>query len=59
MLANFLPVLMSCLISVVGMNWDYEPTGAQIWTNIWTVLMLSVWLLVPIVMVVILFKNRK
>lgn len=55
---NYLPVLVSTFISVVGMQWEVETTAATL-NNIWTIFMLHSWLLCPPLMFIVLYRNRQ
>ena len=54
---NYLPVLVSTFISVVGMQWETD-TNAALASNIWTLLMLHIWLICPPLMFVVLYRHR-
>jgi hypothetical protein len=55
---NYLPVLISTFISVVGMQWD-EDTSAATANNVWTIFMLQSWLIAPPLIFLVLYRNRQ
>ena len=56
----YLPVVFATFISVVGMHWDSKENESAVRANnIWTLFMLFSWLLCPLLLYGILFKNRK
>jgi len=55
---NYLPVLISTFISVVGMQWDVDTSEATA-NNLWTIFMLNCWLICPPLMYIVLYRNRQ
>ena len=55
---NFLPVLTSTFISSVGMQWE-DLDNSVVASNIWTLFMLSAWIVCPIMLVLIFVRNRQ
>lgn len=55
---NYLPILISTFISVVGMQWE-DSSSAAVGNNIWTIFMLESWLLCPPLLFFVLYKNRQ
>ena len=56
-LLNYLPVMMTCFISLVGLQWQVI-NNAVILNNVWTLFILISWLLAPVFIFYHLFKNR-
>ena len=54
---NYLPVIVSTFISIVGMQWEVD-TSAATANNVWTILMLQSWMLCPPLMFIVLYRNR-
>ena len=57
-MANFLPVLIACFIGLIGIRWDEDVPTAVILTNIGTIFFLHCWILFPMIMYCIMWKNR-
>ena len=57
-LIAYLPVCVAMFISTVGMQWDVMNNSVLL-NNTWTIFMLHAWLLCPIFMFIVLFRNRK
>ena len=56
----YLPVVIATFISVVGLQWDsQEKQTAVRANNIWTLFMLFSWLLCPLLLFFMLYRNRK
>lgn len=56
-LVSYLPVCISMFISVVGLQWEDINSAVRL-NNIWTIFMLNAWLLCPVVLFCVIFKNR-
>lgn len=54
---NYLPVIMATFISSIGMQWN-DINNAVLLTNLWTILMLSIWITCPVLMILIFLRNR-
>ena len=59
-LVAYLPTTMSMFISTIGLQWedtgDYE--NAILANNVWTIFMLNVWILCPLILFIVFYKNR-
>ena len=59
-LIAYLPTMISMFISTVGLQW--EDTGdyssAIMYNNLWTIFMLNTWLLCPLVLFIVFYRNR-
>lgn len=57
-LMAYLPVCVAMFVSTVGMQWQ-ETNGSVVLSNMWTIFMLHAWILCPIFLFIVLFRNRK
>ena len=57
-LMAYMPVCVAMFISTVGMQWE-EMNSAVLLNNLWTIFMLHAWLLCPVFMFIVLYRNRK
>jgi len=55
----YLPVTTATFISIVGLQWDGADEQAVLLNNVWTIFILHAWLLCPLLLFIMLFKNRK
>ncbi len=55
---NYLPVLTALFIGVVGMEWNDGATTSHIFKNMWLLFMVSVWIVLPVILMVQLYRNR-
>lgn len=58
-LASYLPLTTAMFISVVGLDWDDEKGAINILNNLWSIVMLHVWLATPVVIMIMLYRGRE
>lgn len=56
-LIYYLPGLVATFITLVGMAW-YQGGMASTMTYVWALLMLNVWVMCPLIMLAMLYRNR-
>ena len=54
---NYLPVITATFISVIGLQWN-DLNSNMLYTNLWTIFMLSCWVSFPIIMLFAIMRER-